>query len=79
MGFVQVRLEVVAISNSAYPGCGLGGTSNIQHQFLTSFLYLYRVPVPGGQLINATPAQSPNVIRHAGKTAFDFEYLCEIY
>ena len=29
--FVQVWLDVVAISSSAYPGFGSGWTSNIEH------------------------------------------------
>jgi hypothetical protein len=34
MGFVQVRLEVVAIGSSAYPGFGSGGRNIAEHLFL---------------------------------------------
>ena len=48
----------------AHPSFCSGRTSNIGHQFLTSFLYLYSAAVPGRQLVNSQPSQSPNVVRH---------------
>jgi len=45
MGFVQVWLDVVAIGNSAYPGCGSGLDKH--RQTLVLIIYLYLKPSSG--------------------------------
>ena len=63
MGFVQVRLEVVAIGSSAYPGFSSGLTNIAKHWFLIFIFIKSQAAVTGGRNTNATPAQSPNVVR----------------
>jgi len=65
MGFVQVRLEVVAIGiNNIAAFVRAGQTSlNIGSKYLS--LVKSRAAVTGGRNSNATPAQSPNVVRHS--------------
>ena len=64
MGFVQVRLEVLAINiNNIAALVRAGQTSlNIGSKHLS--LAKSRAAVTGGRNSNATPAQSPNVSRH---------------
>ena len=59
MGFCKSWAEGSTIGNSAYPSFGSGLTSNIGHQFLISFSYLHSAAVPGRQLVNSQPSQSP--------------------
>ena len=69
MGFVQVRLEVVAIGiNNIAAFVRAGQTSpNIGFKYLS--LVKSRAAVSGGRNSNATPAQSPNVICYAAAGA----------
>ena len=60
-GFAIVGLDVRTMSSGAHPNFCSGRTSNIGHQFLASFLYLYPAAVPGRQLVNSQPSQSPTV------------------
>ena len=61
MGFVQVWLDVIAISISAYPSIGSGGKNIAKHWFLLFIFIKSRAAVTGGRNSNATPAQSPVV------------------
>ena len=65
MGFVQVWLDVVAIVSGSLMGFGSGGRNIAKHWFLLFNFIKSRAAVTGGWNTNATPAQSPNVIRHA--------------
>ena len=65
MGFVQVRLDVVAINSSAYPGFCPGLKNIAEHLFLLFMFIKSRAAVTGGRNSNATPAQSPVVVCHA--------------
>ena len=58
-GFAIVGQDVRTMGKCAHPSFCSGRTSNIGHQFLTSFLYLYSAAVPGRQLVNSQPSQSP--------------------
>ena len=64
VGFVQVRHEVVAIgiNNIAALVWAWPTSPNIGSKFLS--LVKGRTAVTGGRNTNATPAQSPNVVRH---------------
>ena len=64
VGFVQVRLEVVAIGSSAYPGFSSGMTNIAKHWFLLFNFIKSWAAVTGGRNSNATPAQSPVVSRN---------------
>ena len=63
MGFVPVRLEVVAINNTEFSSFGSGLTNIAKHWywFLLFNFIKSRTAVTGGMNSNATPAQSPNV------------------
>ena len=61
MGFVQVRLEVVAIISGSFTSFGSGGKNIAEHLFLLFIFIKSRAVVSGGRNSSATPAQSPNV------------------
>jgi hypothetical protein len=56
---LQLGLDVVAISSSAYPSFGFGGRNSIRAVVLNfGFLVINLASVPGGQLVNSPTAQS---------------------
>ena len=65
MGFCKSRARLRTISSGTHPSFSSGLTFSIGHQFLTSFLYLYSAVVPGRQLVNTQPSQSPVRCRQA--------------
>ncbi len=65
LGFVQVRLEVAAIISGSLLGFSSGGKNIAEHLFLLFIFIKSQAAVPGGRNTNATPAQSPVVVRHA--------------
>ena len=80
VGFVQVRLDLVAISSSAYPGICSGLTNIAEHLFLLFNFIKSQAAVPGGRNAISTPAQSPNVVcyqRFAQYYIFRFDILSE--
>ena len=58
---LKVRLEVVAINSSAYPGF-VPGLQHRQTLVLIFIVIKSRAAVTGGRNSNATPAQSPSVV-----------------
>ena len=59
MGFVQVRLEVVAMSSPAYPGFSSGLTNIAKHWFYIFIFIKSQTAVTGGRNSNATPDTKP--------------------
>ena len=61
---MQVWLDVVAIVNGSLLGFGSGERNIAEHWFLLFIFSKSQAAVPGGRNANATPAQSPVVVRH---------------
>ena len=74
-----MRLEVVAIICSAYPGFCSGLTNIAQHWFLIFIFIKSRAVVSGGRNSNAPPAQSPNVVRQLTDAASEQIEIREKY
>ena len=59
MGFAQLRLEVVAFINSAYPSFCSGLTNIAKHWFQIFIFIKSQASVTGGRNTNATPDTKP--------------------